>query len=88
MSYCSTTSHSPKQTAINLNHLLHRLTRDPVPGGRARVGGHYDAALEAEGEGGGAVGDLDGAGRVAVVVGHGAQPGGVATDGRELEVVG
>lgn len=72
--YRSATSHSPQQTAINLNDLLDRLTRDPVPSRRSRIRGDYYAALESERECRGAVCDLDGAVGVGVVVGHCAEP--------------
>jgi hypothetical protein len=86
--YGSTTGHRPQQRRVDLNHLLHRLTRDPVPRRRPRIRRHDDAALEAERQRGGAVRDLDGDLRVAVVVGHGAQPLGGGGDGREGEVEG
>lgn len=46
--YSGTTSHRPQQAVVNLNHLLHRLTRYPVSGRRSRVGGDNYAALESE----------------------------------------
>jgi len=72
--YGSATSHGPQQAVVDLNDLLDRLTCYPVSGRRSRVGGDDDAALEAEGEGRGAVGNLDGAVGVGVVVCHCAQP--------------
>ena len=68
--------HGAQQAAVDLDHLLHRLAGDPVAGRGARVGGHDDAALEAEGQRRGAVGELDGAVGVRVVVRMGAEEGG------------
>lgn len=82
------TSHRPQQAAVDLDDFLDSLRSDPVTRSSTRIRGDDDAAFEAEGEGGGAVGDLDGALRVGVVVGHGAQPGGVGGDGWEGEVEG
>ena len=72
--HSSAPSHRTQQTAINLNNLLDRLTRNPIPRRRPRVRAHDDPALVPEGQRGGAVGDFDGAVGVRVVVGHGAQP--------------
>lgn len=72
--YSSTAGHGTQQAAVDLDDLLDRLTGNPVTGSRSRICSDDDAALVAEGEGGGAVGDLDGTLRVGVVVGHGAQP--------------
>ena len=74
LAYRGTARHRAQQGAVDLNDLLDRLTRDPIARRRSAVRGHDDAALESEGQGGGAVGDFDGALRVAVVVGHCAQP--------------
>jgi hypothetical protein len=59
---------------VNLNDLLHRLRRYPVTSRSSRIRRYDDAALEAEGEGCGAVGDLDGAVGIGVVVCHCAEP--------------
>jgi hypothetical protein len=67
--------HGAQQARVDLDDLLDRLRGDPVAGRGARVRGYYDAALEAEGEGCGAVGDLDGALGVGAVVCCGAEPG-------------
>lgn len=67
--------HGAEQVRVDLDDFLDGLRGDPVAGRGARVGGDDDAALEAEGESGGAVGDLDRAGRVRAVVGGGAEPG-------------
>jgi hypothetical protein len=72
LSYSSATSHGPQQAVIDLNDLLDRLTRYPVSRRGSRVGSYDDAALEAEGERRGTVGDLDGA--VGVVVRHCTEP--------------
>ena len=72
--YSSATSHGSQQAVVDLNDLLDRLTCYPVSGSGSRVGGYDDAALEAEGKGCGAVGNLDGAVGVGVVVRHCAQP--------------
>jgi hypothetical protein len=74
VSYGSATSHSSQQAVVDLNDLLDRLTRYPISSRRSRVGGYDDAALEAEGERRGSVGDLDGAAGVGVVVRHCAEP--------------
>ena len=63
------TGEGAQQDAVDLNDLLDRLGGDPVSGRGSRVGGHNDAALEAEGEGRRAVGDLDGAVGVGAVIG-------------------
>jgi hypothetical protein len=72
--YSSATSHGSQQAAVDLNDLLDCLTSYPVSGGCSRIGGYDDAALEAEGEGCGTVGNLDRAVGVGVVVCHCAQP--------------
>jgi hypothetical protein len=72
--YSSATSHGSQQAVVDLNDLLDCLTRYPVSSRGSRVSGYNDAALEAEGEGRGAVGDLDGAVGVGVVVRHCAEP--------------
>jgi hypothetical protein len=72
--YSSATSHGSQQAVVDLNDLLDRLTGYPVSGRCSRIGGYNDAALEAEGERCGTVGDLDGAVGVGVVVRHCAQP--------------
>lgn len=72
--YRCTTGHGTQQAAVDLNDLLHRLTGNPVSSCCSRICSDNDAALVAEGQGGGTVGDLDGTLRVGVVVGHGAQP--------------
>jgi hypothetical protein len=72
--HSSATGHGAQQTVVDLDDLLDRLTCYPVTGCGSRVGGDDDAALEAEGERRGAVGDLDGAVWVGVVVRHCAQP--------------
>lgn len=74
ITYGSTSSHGTQQTAVDLNDLLDCLTGDPVTGCCSRIGGDDDAALEAEGESGCSVSDLDGAIGVAVVVCHRAEP--------------
>ena len=66
--------HRAQQAVVDLDHLLDRLRRDPVAGCRTRVGAHDDAALEAEGECGGTVSDLDRAVGVLVVICHGPEP--------------
>lgn len=68
--------HRAQHPPVDLDHLFDRLAGDPVAGGGARVGGDDDAAFEPEGERGGAVGELDGAFGVGVVVGDGAEEGG------------
>jgi len=72
--YSSATSHGSQQAVVDLNDLLDRLTRYPVSGRSSRIRGYDDAAFEAEGEGCGAVGNLDGAVGVGVVVRHCAEP--------------
>lgn len=72
--YSSASGHGPQQAIVDLNDLLNRLTGYPVSGRRPRVCGYNDAAFEAEGEGRSAVGDLDGAVGVGVVVCHCAEP--------------
>lgn len=67
--------HGAQQLAVDLDDLLDGLRGDPVARRGAGVGRHDDAALEAEGEGRGAVGDLDGALGVGAVVGCGSEPG-------------
>lgn len=74
VSYSSASSHGAQQAAVDFDDLLHRLTGDPVARCCSRVCGNNDAALEAEGECGGSVGNLDGAIGVAVIVRHRAQP--------------
>lgn len=59
-----TTSHGTKQAAVDLDDFLDRLRSDPVASCGSRIRGDDYAALEAEGEGGGSVGDLDGTLRV------------------------
>lgn len=63
-----------EEDAVDLDDLLDRLGGDPVAGRGAGVGGHDDAALEAEGERCCAVGDLDGAVGVGPVVSGGSEP--------------
>lgn len=70
----SATGHGAQQAVVDLDDLLDCLTRYPVAGRGPRVGGDDDAALEAEGERCSAVGDLDGAVGVGVVVGHCTKP--------------
>ncbi|KAK3994987.1 hypothetical protein QBC44DRAFT_390739 [Cladorrhinum sp. PSN332] len=72
----STAGHGAQQVRVDLDNLLDRLRGDPVAGRGARVGSDDDAALEAEGERGGAVGDLDRALRVRAVIGGCAEPRG------------
>jgi hypothetical protein len=72
--YSSATSHGSQQAVVDLNDLLDRLTCYPISSCCSRVGGDDDAALEAEGKRCGAVGNLDGAVGVGVVVRHCAQP--------------
>lgn len=71
-----TAGHGAQQLAVDLDHLLDCLGCDPVAGSGAGVCGDDDAALEAEGEGGSSVSDLDRALRVGAVVRYGAEPGG------------
>ena len=80
--------HGAEEAGVDLDDFFHGLRGYPVSGGGAGVGGDDDAALEAEGEGGGAVGDFDRACWVAVVVGHGAEPGGGGGGGGEGEFEG
>jgi hypothetical protein len=68
--------HGAQEAVVDLDDFLDGLRGDPVAGRGAGVGGDDYAALEAEGEGCGAVGDLDGALGVGVVVCGGAEPGG------------
>ena len=72
--YSSATSHGSQQAVVDLNDLLDRLTGYPVSSCCTRIGGYDDATLEAEGEGCGTVGNLDGAVGVGVVVRHCAEP--------------
>ena len=60
---------------VDLDDLLHRLACDPVALRGARVRSHDDTALEAECQRGGAVGELDGAVGVGVVISMGAEEG-------------
>lgn len=66
--------HRAQQTRVDLNDLLDRLTGDPIPRRCSGVCGYDDTALEAECEGGCAVGDFDGARGVGVVVCHASEP--------------
>lgn len=68
------TGHGAEKDRVDLDDLLDRLRRDPVAGRGSRIGGDDDAALEAEGERGCAVGDLDGAVGVGAVVGSSTEP--------------
>lgn len=70
----STTGHGAEEDAVDLDDLLDGLRGDPVAGGGSRIGSDDDAALKAEGEGCGTVGDLDGTVGVGTVVGCGAEP--------------
>ena len=70
---------------INLNNLLDRLTRNPIPGCSPRVRRHDNPALETKSQRRRAVRDFDRARWVGVVVGHGAEPGLCARDGGEGE---
>lgn len=70
------TGHGSQQHAVDLNHLLDRLRRDPVTSRRSRIRRHDDAALETERQCCRAVGNLDGAVGVRSVVGGSSQPGG------------
>jgi hypothetical protein len=72
--YSSATSHGSQQAVVDLNDLLDSLAGYPVSGRCSRIGGYNNAALEAESERCGAVGNLDGAVGVGVVVRHCAQP--------------
>jgi hypothetical protein len=56
-----TASHGAQENAVDLNDFLDRLRGNPVASRGTRVGSDDDAALEAEGESRGAVGNLDGA---------------------------
>ena len=73
--YGGSASHGPQQAVVDLDDLLHRLARYPVACRSPGVCSHDDAPLESECQRRRAVGDLDGAVRVGVVVGHCAQPG-------------
>lgn len=68
--------HGAEEAVVDFDHLLDGLRGDPVAGRGAGVGGDDYAALEAEGEGCGSVGDLDRALGVGVVVCGCAEPGG------------
>jgi hypothetical protein len=70
----STTGHGAEEDAVDLDDLLDGLGGDPVAGSGSRIGSDNDAALEAEGERGGSVGDLDGAVGVGAVIGGSAKP--------------
>jgi hypothetical protein len=74
LTICGTTSHSSQHLIVDLNHLLDGLRGNPVAGRGSRICGDDDAALEAEGEGGGTMGNLDGALRVGTVVGCCSEP--------------
>lgn len=68
------TGHGAQEDAVDLNHLLDSLRGDPVAGRGSRVGSDDDAALEAERQGRGSVGDLDGAVGVGSVIGGSSEP--------------
>lgn len=70
----SSTSHCAQQTAVDLDDLLDRLRRNPVPRRRPRVRRDDDAALESKRQRRRSVRDLDGAVWVGVVVCCGAEP--------------
>ncbi len=65
-----TAGHGAQEAAVDLDDLLDRLRGDPVALRGPRVCRHHDAALEAEGQRRRAVGDLDRAAGVRVVVGR------------------
>jgi hypothetical protein len=71
--YGSTSSHGTQQTAVNLNHLLDRLTRNPVPSRSSRIRGHNNPALETKGQSRRAMRELDRAVGVGMVVCGGAK---------------
>lgn len=71
----SATGHGAQQVAVDLNHLLHRLTGDPVSRCGSRVRRNDNTALEPERKCRCAVRNLDGASWIGAVVGRGAEPG-------------
>ena len=72
--YGSSTSHRPEQAVIDLNDLLHRLTRYPIASRRPTVCRDDDATLEPKAQGRCTVGKLDGAVGIRGVIGLGPEP--------------
>jgi hypothetical protein len=76
LTYSCSTGHRPQKAVVDLDDFLDRLAGYPVSGCCSGVCCYDDAALEAEGEGCGAVGELDGAVGVGMVICCCAEEGG------------
>lgn len=74
--HSSSTSHRTQQAPIDLNDLLHRLTRNPVSGCSSGVRRNDDSTLESESQCRCTVSELNRAVRVCIVVGSCSQPRG------------
>lgn len=74
--YSSTTSHSPQQTAVDLDNFLHGLAGDPIARRSSGIRCHNDPSLKSESKSSGAMSNFNGAIWVAMVVGNGSKEGG------------
>lgn len=66
--HCSTTGHGPQQATVDLDHLLDRLTSNPISCRSSRIRSHDYAPLESECECCSAVCKLDGTIWVGMIV--------------------
>lgn len=73
MAYSSSPRHGSKQAVVDLDNLLHCLTRNPVTGSGSGVCGDDDATLKPECQRRRAVRQLYRAVGIGVVIGHGTE---------------